>query len=290
MKPLKLEIEGIKSFKEKVEIDFKTLIDRGLFGIFGSTGSGKSTILYCINLALYYNTAFKNFINSKCDKASVSLYFELNIDGELKEFLVTREFKTQGNSQGFLYEILGDKKICIQEKTTDVTNKIIELVGLNLDEFKKCIALPQGEFSSFIQSTNGAKTDIIARLFSLQDYSEKITKKAKERKDILNTDFLNLQSRLSEYEDTNKEVIDLLDKKIIDLSLQLKIIKQLQISKSEKYETDKKTYEINKEFNKVKEIYSNLISKKESIELKKSKLEKAEKYASILSSNSSNLP
>lgn len=47
MKPVRLEIEGINSFSERQVIDFRPLIDAGLFGIFGNTGSGKSTILDC---------------------------------------------------------------------------------------------------------------------------------------------------------------------------------------------------------------------------------------------------
>ena len=44
MKPIRLEIEGINSFSDRQVIDFRPLIKAGLFGIFGNTGSGKSTI------------------------------------------------------------------------------------------------------------------------------------------------------------------------------------------------------------------------------------------------------
>ena len=45
MRPVYLEFCGINSFSEKAEIDFTKLLDGGLFGIFGDTGSGKSTIV-----------------------------------------------------------------------------------------------------------------------------------------------------------------------------------------------------------------------------------------------------
>ena len=44
MKPCKLKIKGLNSFAEEVNIDFEKLTSKGLFGIFGATGSGKSTI------------------------------------------------------------------------------------------------------------------------------------------------------------------------------------------------------------------------------------------------------
>ena len=45
MKPVYLEFCGVNSFSEKAQIDFGKLLEGGLFGIFGDTGSGKSTIL-----------------------------------------------------------------------------------------------------------------------------------------------------------------------------------------------------------------------------------------------------
>lgn len=41
MKPIKLKIKGLNSFIEEQTIDFEKLGSRGLFGIFGPTGSGK---------------------------------------------------------------------------------------------------------------------------------------------------------------------------------------------------------------------------------------------------------
>ncbi|HVK37452.1 MAG TPA: AAA family ATPase, partial [Candidatus Kapabacteria bacterium] len=53
MKPLSLEIAGLNSFRRKQVIEFGALLEDGLFGIFGPTGSGKSSILDAITLALY---------------------------------------------------------------------------------------------------------------------------------------------------------------------------------------------------------------------------------------------
>ena len=53
MKPLQLTIEGLHSFKDRQEIDFNQLAETGLFGIFGVTGSGKSSILDGITLSLF---------------------------------------------------------------------------------------------------------------------------------------------------------------------------------------------------------------------------------------------
>ena len=66
MRPLQLKLKGINSYSEEQGIDFETLTSQGLFGIFGHTGSGKSTILDAMTLALYSKLPrdTKNFINT----------------------------------------------------------------------------------------------------------------------------------------------------------------------------------------------------------------------------------
>jgi len=94
MKPIKLKIKGLNSFTEFQEIDFEKLTAQGLFGIFGPTGSGKSTILDGITLALYGSVARKssNFMNTNCNILHVS--YEFQITGkEVKRYRVEREYK-----------------------------------------------------------------------------------------------------------------------------------------------------------------------------------------------------
>ena len=79
MRPIRLEISGLNSYIEKQVIDFSELTSRGLFGIFGKTGSGKSTILDAITIAMYGNISrnTKEFINSACKEAVVNYEFEI---------------------------------------------------------------------------------------------------------------------------------------------------------------------------------------------------------------------
>ena len=44
MRPIELKIKGINSYREEQVINFSQLTSQGFFGIFGPTGSGKSTI------------------------------------------------------------------------------------------------------------------------------------------------------------------------------------------------------------------------------------------------------
>ena len=76
MRPVWMKIKGLNSFLEAQEVDFELLGNQGLFGIFGPTGSGKSSILDGMTLALYGTTARNsaNFIHVSTDRASCLLY------------------------------------------------------------------------------------------------------------------------------------------------------------------------------------------------------------------------
>lgn len=102
MKPVYLEFCGINSFSEKAEIDFRKLLGTGLFGIFGDTGSGKSTILDCIHFALYgkiERSSGTDSINYKCDKAYVVFEFEITVNGERHVYQVRPERIESGRGQ-----------------------------------------------------------------------------------------------------------------------------------------------------------------------------------------------
>ena len=104
MIPLQLTIEGLYSYQERQTIDFRELTRAGLFGIFGSVGSGKSSILEAITFALYGRTErlknndrrAYNMMNLKCSRSYIEFDF---LNHENKKYRITREFKR--NSRNF---------------------------------------------------------------------------------------------------------------------------------------------------------------------------------------------
>ena len=169
MKPLKLKIEGIRSFSEKVEIDFDEISKSGLFGIFGATGSGKSSILDSIILALYgklNKREMSEIVSTRKKSASISLLFEICEKGIRQRYLVERNFKLKkdgsySNATANLYKVSGSELIAQASLTTDVNNQIESIIGLGQNEFTKCIILPQGEFSQFVKSAKSERVKII---------------------------------------------------------------------------------------------------------------------------------
>ena len=184
MRPQRLEIEGVHSFRTRQVVDFAALSAGGLFGIFGDTGSGKSTVLDCIILALYGETPGREtvpqFIHLSARTAFVALDFSIGA----KRYRVERNFRlnptrTTNTATAQLVDLDTGAVLC--EQSRRVTAEIEQLLGLGIEDFCKVVALPQGEFSKFLKSASGEQTRIAGRLFSLERYGDELTAAANKR-------------------------------------------------------------------------------------------------------------
>lgn len=104
MKPIKLTIKGLQSFEQEQVIDFFKLTEFGIFGIFGETGSGKSTILDAITFAIYGDIVriresradkLEHLININSNEMRVAFIFQLNQD----KYEIIREIKLKKNER-----------------------------------------------------------------------------------------------------------------------------------------------------------------------------------------------
>lgn len=213
MRPIRLKIKGINSFQEEQLIDFETLTEAGIFGIFGPTGSGKSTILDGITLALYGKLSrnSSNYINVNEEKASV--VYEFVIAGaEEKTYQVSREFKrnkNEGINQGKcqLLELRPEGALVLADKTTEVTNACEEIIGLGLTDFTRTVVLPQGKFSDFLKLEGKPRRDMLERLFNLSKYGDDLSNRLKSER-ISEVEKLNqIVGSMNTYEGVNSEAL-----------------------------------------------------------------------------------
>ncbi len=267
MKPLKLSVEGLKSISEKQSVDFEALSKNGIFGIFGKTGSGKSTILDAIVLAVYGEVTeglkSSDFINVGRDFAHVQLTFSVKRGGKEEFYEVERKFKfnkarTAVTQNASLKKIQsGGEKICLAENPLNVTALLKnEIIGLEKGDFLKCIALPQGEFAAFVKMTRGERLSVIGKLFDLTKYGEELAFKVKRRLDDLKLEGERLAGKLEALECPSEQEVeadDLKLKKFAEKESELKAaldenereLEKAKVLKQTTVEIQKKTNELN---------------------------------------------
>ena len=289
MKPIKLEVKGLNSFIDKQVVEFDKLTERGLFGIFGPTGSGKSTILDGITLALYGDIARKssNYINTNCDGVYVSYEFQIT-GNEVKRYRVDREFKRDNKSGGIrnksskIIDITGGVENVLEEKAKVVTSKCEEIIGLKLDDFMRTVVLPQGKFSEFLKLEGKERRNMLERLFNLRKYgddlSSKLSFEIRKEKDKMNV----LEGQLKGYEGISEEALKAKEEEIKEINLSIKSKEELLNKIKKEFEEAEKVWNTQKELYDKRIEEESLVSRSEEIKSFKERVEISNKADKVI--------
>ena len=164
MKILKIAFKNINSLRGEHEIDFtqEPFLQNSLFAITGPTGSGKTTILDVISLALFNHVPRlgKMSTNEVLKKGAILTRNQEDANAQITYqcnqgiFTSRWEISTNrnGNLRDYHMELINTVSNEILDlKKSDVPGKNEELIGLNYDQFIKSVVLAQGEFAKFLQ-------------------------------------------------------------------------------------------------------------------------------------------
>ena len=200
MKPLKLKMCAFGPYRDIVEIDFEKLGNNGVFLITGDTGSGKTTIFDAISFALFGVSSVSRRDNSilRSDFASdnVKTFVELEFMHKGILYKVERtprymrkKVRGSGNTN-----VLGDAVLTyLNEVITGdkmVTDKCVEILGINANQFKQIMMIAQGEFIELLLAKPKDRAVIFRKIFNTTIY--------KDISDILKDRYL---AKKREYED-----------------------------------------------------------------------------------------
>ena len=199
-----LAIRGcnLASLADPFELDFEAppLSRTGLFAITGPTGSGKSTILDALCIALFDRMPRlpagsgvavgraedeqalrikSNDVRSILRRGSGSGYAEVEfIGGDRRRYRARWEVRRARNRPGGR---LQPQTLSLQDLQTGQTlgqgktetlALIVERLGLNFEQFRRSVLLAQGDFAAFLKASAGERSSLLERITGTRLYSE----------------------------------------------------------------------------------------------------------------------
>ena len=182
MKILSLRFKNINSLKDEWKIDFTAspFAENGLFAIIGPTGSGKTTILDAICLALYHRTPRLSVISKSTNELMTRGTSECLAEVEFEvKGVGYRAFWSQrrardnpdGNLQDAQVELaqMADGKI-IASQIKLKSDAIEKITGLDFARFTKSMMLSQGEFAAFLNADANLRAELLEELTGTEIY------------------------------------------------------------------------------------------------------------------------
>ena len=220
MRPVRLDMDGFASFRDKTILDFT---DTDYFVLVGATGAGKSTVIDAITFALYGTVPRWNdqrMITPALAPTATRCVVRLVFDADGQRYAVAREARRSGGRTSRVSmhasrlerlhdpdDLDGDGDVLAAE--SEVTKTVENLLGLSYDHFITCVALPQGEFAEFLHAKPSDRQDILSSLLGYQLYDElqvRANSRAREKRAARDA----LEAALAGYDEaTEQRVSDL---------------------------------------------------------------------------------
>ncbi|WP_374713631.1 AAA family ATPase [Symbiobacterium terraclitae] len=214
MRPVRLEFAGLQSYREKQELDFAGLLDGGLFGIFGPTGAGKSTILDAMTLALYGKVGraergTMGIVNQAENRLYVKFTFRLGTETYRVERAYRREKDGPSvrSEHARLVRVDAGAEEVLADREREVTQRVIDLLGLQLDDFTRAVVLPQGQFAEFLHLSGSDRTQMLQRIFALEQYGTGLNQRLKQRLEAVRGQLVAVQGEQAGLGDASAEAV-----------------------------------------------------------------------------------
>lgn len=211
MRPVQLELTNFGPYRKEV-INFTQFDHAPLFLIGGDTGAGKSTLFDAMTVALFATTSGdrnveemrSTFAGPEDDLTKVTFYFQQGNHLYRIERVLQQERPKRGGGTTMqkataslvIVDKIGGKEIeKLGDKIKEVSDQIEQILGLNAEQFKQIILLPQNDFSRFLKEDSKTKTQILKKIFGTGIF-DRFQKSLEERLRQSNKDMEKRQAQL----------------------------------------------------------------------------------------------
>jgi DNA repair protein SbcC/Rad50 len=197
MRPIRLSLQAFGPFATTEVVDFRSALETGLFGIYGQTGAGKSTLFSAMSFALFGapTKTDQEPRSLRSDHAASNLPTEVEFVFELgaKTYLIRRrpaqerpkargEGTTEDAAEASLFDVTGipvdslgpsqSGRVIAEKKVSLVGQQVEALLGYGADQFRQIVLLPQGKFETFLAAKTDARVEILRDLFDVKIYRD----------------------------------------------------------------------------------------------------------------------
>ena len=211
MRPVQLELTNFGPYRKEV-INFTQFDHAPLFLIGGDTGAGKSTLFDAMTVALFATTSGdrnveemrSTFAGPEDDLTKVTFYFQQGNHLYRIDRVLQQERAKQGGGTTMqkataslvIVDKIGGQEIeKLGDKIKEVSDQIEQILGLNAEQFKQIILLPQNDFSRFLKEDSKTKTQILKKIFGTGIF-DRFQKSLEERLRQSNKDMEKRQAQL----------------------------------------------------------------------------------------------
>lgn len=200
MRPVKLKMKAFGPYADTEIIDFNQLNGRNLFLITGPTGSGKTTIFDAISFAMYgeANGTERSVESLRSQFAEENILTEIELDFELRGvkyhiYRIPKQQKLKARGNGYTEQkpeatltIYQEDDTKVISGVTNVNEKIEEIIGINYEQFRQIMMIPQGEFKKFLIADSQDREKVLQKLFDTSIFRDIQNKLDMQEKSLFN--------------------------------------------------------------------------------------------------------